>query len=146
MTLDTLFLICNTAVMPAWLLLALAPGWAWTDRLVHRLWIPVLLGLVYLGLFVMGPEGPEGASFSTLDGIVTLFSMPAFALVGWVHYLVFDLFIGAWEVRDARRRSIPHLLVVPCLALTLMLGPVGLLLYLVVRFGMTRTLTLDEAH
>ncbi len=59
--------------------------------------------------------------------------------------LVFDLFVGAWEVRDAQRRGIAHGFVVPCLVFTLMLGPIGLFLYLVLRYVKTRTLTLDEA-
>jgi hypothetical protein len=74
------------------------------------------------------------------------FTSPYATLVGWVHYLVFDLFVGAWEVRDARRREIPHLAVVPCLVVTLMLGPVGLLAYLTLRFALKRELSLDESH
>jgi hypothetical protein len=50
-----------------------------------------------------------------------------------VHYLCFDLAIGAWEARDARRRGVPHLALIPCLAATFMLGPLGLLLYCGVR-------------
>ena len=53
--------------------------------------------------------------------------------MGWIHYLAFDLFVGAWEVRDAQARGIHHLLVIPCLFLTLMAGPGGLLLYWAIR-------------
>ena len=53
--------------------------------------------------------------------------------MGWIHYLVFDLFVGAWIGRDAIRRAIPHWMVVPCLVVTLFIGPVGLLLYFLVR-------------
>ncbi len=141
---ETIFLICNNGVLPAWLLLAFAPSWSWTTRIVHQIWIPILLGCVYLGVFVMGPPGPEGGGFTSLGGVMALFTSPEFVLVGWVHYLVFDLFVGAWEVRDARRRSIPHLLVVPCLILTLMLGPIGLLAYLTLRFVLTRERSLEE--
>ena len=59
-----------------------------------------------------------------------LFTDPDVALAGWIHYLAFDLFIGAWVLRDARRRGIAHwqvLLIVPFLFL---LGPAGLLAYL----------------
>jgi hypothetical protein len=63
----------------------------------------------------------------------TLFENPWGLLAGWTHYLAFDLFIGGWEVRDAQRRGIPHLLVVPALVLTFLLGPGGLLLYLAIR-------------
>ena len=145
MTPETIFLICNNGVLPAWLLLALVPNWSWTQKIVHQIWIPVLLGSVYLGVFVTSPATPSGGGFSSLDGVMTLFTSPHFALVGWVHYLAFDLFVGAWEVRDAKRGSLPHLFVVPCLAMTLMLGPIGLLAYLCLRFAMTRELSLDES-
>ena len=46
-----------------------------------------------------------------------------------MHYLAFDLFIGSWEVRDARRHGVPHVLVIPCLLMTFLLGPIGLLAY-----------------
>lgn len=145
MTPDMLFLICNYGVIPAWLLLAFAPSWSWTQRIVHQAWIPMILGIVYLGVFVTSPEPAPGGGFSSLDGVVALFSNPHFVLVGWVHYLVFDLFIGAWEIRDARRLSVPHIFVVPCLFLTLLLGPVGLLAYLGLRMGLTRKVSLDES-
>jgi asparagine N-glycosylation enzyme membrane subunit Stt3 len=144
MTPETIFAICNYGVLPAWLLLALAPSWSVTHRIVHQIWIPCLLGAVYLTLFTTGPAMPEGGSMGTLGGVMTLFSTPHIMLVGWVHYLVFDLFVGAWEVRDARRRSISHLYVVPCLFLTLMVGPVGLLAYLVMRWVLRRELGLEE--
>ena len=145
MTPETIFLICNNGVLPAWLLLIFAPNWSFTQRLVHQIWIPILLGSVYLGVFLLSPGMPEEGGFSSLDGVMTLFTSPSFALVGWVHYLAFDLFVGAWEVRDARRRSITHIFVLPCLLMTLMLGPIGLLAYLLLRFALTRTVTLDEA-
>ena len=64
--------------------------------------------------------------FSSLAGVRTLFDNPWALLAGWTHYLAFDLFIGGWEVRDAQRRGIPHLLVVPALVLTFLFGPAGL--------------------
>ena len=120
---ESVFLICNYGVLPAWLLLLAAPGWEWTQRIVHAIWIPVVLALVYLWGFSVNPGTPEGGSFSTLEGVMILFTNPVVALVGWVHYLAFDLFVGAWEARDARRRGIAHIWLIPCLFLTLMAGP-----------------------
>jgi hypothetical protein len=142
---ETIFLICNNGVIPAWLLLAFAPSWSWTAKIVQRVWIPMLLGAVYLFVIVTSPASPAGGGFTSLDGVMTLFTSPYFALVGWVHYLAFDLFVGAWEVRDAQRRSISHIWVIPCLFLTLMAGPIGLLAYLSLRFGLKRVVSLDEA-
>lgn len=141
---DTVFLICNAAVMPFWLLLMVLPRARVTSMLVHGPVVPLLLGLVYVGGFLsMGPP-PEGAGFGTLAGVMKFFSMPQGVLVGWVHYLIFDLFVGAWEARDAQRLGIPHLLLLPCLFFTLMLGPIGLLLYLGLRLAMRRRLGLAE--
>lgn len=74
-----------------------------------------------------------------------LFEDPYLLLAGWVHYLAFDLFIGSWEVRDAQRLRLPRLLVVPCLLLTFLFGPAGLLLYFTIRWVRTRRGLIDEA-
>lgn len=144
MTPDLAFTICNLGVLPAWLLLAFAPNWRYTDRLVHALWIPVLLGSVYLIALVVGPEPAEGAGFSSLAGVMLIFTSPISVLAGWVHYLAFDLFVGAWQVRDAKRRGLSHWLVVPCLLATLMFGPLGLTAYLILRMAMARVWRLEE--
>jgi hypothetical protein len=65
-----------------------------------------------------------------------LFSNPWLLLAGWIHYLAFDLLVGSWEARDAHDRGVRHLLVVPCLILTFLFGPIGWLIYLGIR---TRT-------
>lgn len=144
MTPDRMFDICTYAVLPGWLLLALAPRWIWTQRLVHAVWIPSLLGVAYIWAALAGPGAPEGSGFGSLTEVITLFSDPYFMLAGWIHFLAFDLFIGAWQVRDAARRDINPWLVVPCLALTLLFGPTGLLLYIVLRYAMRRATTLAE--
>jgi hypothetical protein len=73
-----------------------------------------------------------------------LFQSPYVALAGWIHYLAFDLFLGAWQVRDANRRDINHLWLVPCLVLTFLAGPVGLLLYFCIRWWIAKTLITVE--
>jgi hypothetical protein len=146
MDLALIFTLCNSAVMPFWLLLVVAPSWSWTQRLVHSALIPVLLGSVYVAGFLTSPPAPPGASFGSLEGVTLFFSSPHGVLVGWVHYLVFDLFVGAWESRDAMRRGIHPAAVAPCLVLTLMLGPAGLLAYLGLRAALRRTGTLVESN
>lgn len=144
MTPDLAFLLCNYGVLPAWLLLAVAPSHPVTRRIVHGPAIPILLALVYLTAFAMNSDGAEGGGFFSLEGVMLLFTSPLAVLAGWIHYLAFDLFVGAWEVRDAARRGIPHLLVVPCLFFTLMLGPIGLMAYLVLRGLRTGAWALSE--
>lgn len=126
-------------MLPGWLALATAPLMAqlWRARavLVARLVAAGLAGL-YVTLLATGLAGegpPEGASFTTLEGVRLLLASEAALVAGWVHYLVFDLWVGSWEAEDAGRHGVPHVLLLPCLVLTLMAGPTGLLLYLLIR-------------
>jgi hypothetical protein len=128
--LDTLFSIASTIVLPGWLLLIFFPRWKWTQRYAALL-IPLLLGPVYVWLLVTTWGGEGG--FGSLAEVAALFRNPAALLGGWIHYLVFDLFLGAWETRDAAANRIAHLAIIPCLLLTFLLGPSGLLLYLLIR-------------
>jgi hypothetical protein len=144
MTPEPLFSLASALVLPAWLLLALAPRWRHAARLVAAVVVPGILSGLYLGVIVARWGGAEGG-FSSLADVATLFADPWLLLAGWVHYLVLDLFVGAWEVRDAQRLGVPHLLVVPCLALTFLFGPVGLLLYGAIRVARTRRAAVDEA-
>lgn len=140
---ETLFAICSWLAVLGWLLLIFLPRWKWSARVISGGVIPALLGLLYIYL-IATHFGESGGGFNSLAEVSQLFRSPYNLLAGWVHYLAFDLFIGSWEVRDSERLKIHHLLVVPCLVLTFMLGPVGLLLYLVLRSIRKRRFTVNE--
>lgn len=146
---ELLFTVCNNGILVFWLLLIAAPRWRGTQLAVHSIAIPLLLGAAYLWLLYrvwLGGEGAQGTSYFTVPGVMALFDSQAGAVMGWIHYLVFDLFVGAWQSRDALRRGMPHWIVVPCLIVTLLAGPVGLLLYLVARLLLRRGgFALEEA-
>lgn len=132
MTAEHLFSVLNLITMAAWLPLVFLPRARWAATVVPVV-IPGLLAVVYLGLVAATLPGSQGG-FSSLAGVRALFDNPWALLAGWTHYLAFDLFIGGWEVRDARQRGISHLLIVPALVLTFLVGPAGLLLYLAIRW------------
>ena len=139
---EQLFSLCGTLVLPGWLLLIFLPRWKWTARLVCPVVIPLLLALVYLWL-VATTFGRTPGGFGSLAEVALLFQNPRALLAGWIHYLAFDLFIGSWEVRDAQRVGLHHLAVVPCLVLTFLFGPVGLLLYFILRAALRRKLVIE---
>jgi hypothetical protein len=139
MTPDGLFTVLNLMVLTAWLPLLFLPRQRWSAA-VLPVAVPLVLAAVYVLLIAVSlPWG--GGGFSSLAGVRALFDNPWALLAGWTHYLAFDLFIGGWEVRDAQSRGIPHLLVVPALVLTLLFGPAGLLLYLLIRRWATTRVT-----
>lgn len=131
--LDAVFSTGNMLAMIGWFILLLSPWMpVWSDR-ISGYGLPVLLGTMYLAMVLVYFAGLDGG-FTTMKDVVTLFSQPEAVVSGWLHYLAFDLFIGAWEVRQARRSGIRFIWVIPCLALTWLFGPVGLLLFLILCF------------
>lgn len=138
-----LFDVVQWIALPGWLLLALLPRWRFTP-LVTACVLPSLLAVVYAVLLFSNIGSAEG-NFNSLAGVKSLFTVDELLLAGWIHYLAFDLFVGSWEVRDAQRNGIRHWWVLPCLFLTLMLGPVGLLLYWILRSVLVRRAFLGEA-
>ncbi len=125
-------------MLPVWLLLIAAPRWRWTQRLATFV-APLLLAAMYAALLLHGRR-VEGGGFGSLAEVARLFSSQEFLLAGWIHYLAFDLFTGAWETRDALRLGLSRWLVAPCLILTFLFGPVGLALYLLLRLTLRKEL------
>ena len=142
---DVVFTVLNFLVLPAWALLIFLPRAKITNRVVHSALYPVAFGLFYAVALVMGilfGQAAEGTGFSTISGVSAIFDHPNGVLIGWSHYLVFDLFVGAWIGRDAAKLSIPHLITVPCLLGAFLFGPTGLLLYAVLRLLLRNKWTL----
>lgn len=144
MTIEHVFLIANWGVLPPWLLLVFAPRWRVTKLCVHSIAPALLLAPLYAVLLFGDRPGPVGASFWTLEGVTRIFTTPWTITACWIHYLVFDLFVGAWEVRDAQRLKIRHPFVVPSLVLTLLFGPVGWLSWSLIRAVARRRFSVDE--
>jgi hypothetical protein len=132
MSAEQIFSVCNLLALAGWLLLVFAGRRRWVSSLISGAIIPVLFAVAYLALLVTHFRESTGG-FGSLTGVAALFSNHWLLLAGWIHYLCFDLFIGSWEVRDSQERGISPWLVLPCLFFTFMFGPVGLLLYFVIR-------------
>lgn len=132
MNAETIFSIANLTAVAGWILLLFAPRWNWTRKIVISGAISLLLSVAYLILIVLFFGRSEGG-FGSLADVMKLFTNQWALLAGWIHYLAFDLFVGSWEVKDAQERGISHWFVVPCLILTFLLGPIGFLLYHILR-------------
>ena len=137
MTADQIFRICGMLAMLGWLGLILTPVWPTRlrerlPRLIFAIAIPAIIAAFYTVLIVMHWAGHPGG-FSSLDGVMLLFTDRWLVTAGWIHYLAFDLFIGGWELADSRERGVPHLAMIPVLILTFLFGPIGLLSYLGLR-------------
>lgn len=136
MTPDQLFQLANPLALLGWAALALSPFAPRAAQIV-AVTVPLVLSVLYAGLVLaFWWEAPGG--FAALADVQALFTHPQIALAGWLHYLAFDLFLGAWEVRTARGEGIAHWLVLPCLALTFLFGPAGFLAFAILRLTLAR--------
>ena len=137
MTHDQIFEFANGFALLGWLPLIIAPRWKWTSKIVIG-FVVLILSLIYFYLFFKSLGFIEPSDFSSLRSVMAMFTNPGAVVMGWVHYLAFDLIVGWWITRDAQKESIGHLWIVPSLLLTFILGPLGLLSYLIVRTIKTR--------
>lgn len=143
---DLVFDWASTLALLGWVLLlggvVFKPG-------VARQWlllaggraVPLLLCVAYVLLLAQHWGSAPGGNFGSLAGVTTLFASPGKLVGGWVHFLAFDLWLGRWMVDDVQARQRSRWILLPCLPLTFLFGPAGLLLYfgLKVRPGMRAT-------
>lgn len=134
MDLDRLFELANLVALTGWVALLASPLLPRASQVYAGLAVPAALATLYAAL-ALAFWGSTSGGFGSLKEVAGLFSAPQILLAGWVHYLAFDLMVGAWEVRRARAEAIPFLLVVPCLVLTFLFGPAGFLVFLGLRLA-----------
>jgi len=128
MSAEQLFTTANTTALAGWLVLA----WAifrkneyLRDQVAGR-WMPLAFSALYTVLIIFFFGAAEGG-FDTLANVQRLFTSPWAALAGWVHYLAFDLFIGALIAKRFIKAGMSRLWLVPLLPATFLFGPIGLL-------------------
>ncbi|MEE9373084.1 MAG: ABA4-like family protein [Saprospiraceae bacterium] len=135
---ESIFSLCGSVTMIGWLLLIISPLNQNIKKIVNWGVIPFLLCLVYAWL-IFGHFGDAEGGFGSLAEVKLLFSDDYTLLAGWIHYLAFDLWVGSWALSNSKKYGIHHLLMIPILLATFMLGPVGLATYFLVRMLYTKT-------
>jgi apolipoprotein N-acyltransferase len=131
---ETLFGYSSLIVLPFWALMIFLPHWRVTKRLMSSSLVCAAPAALYAALVIPGfGEVWQAVSRPQLLGIAALLGSPLGATIGWLHFLAFDLFVGRWIYLDSRERGLSAWVMAPVLFLTLMLGPCGFLLYLIVR-------------
>jgi hypothetical protein len=116
------FDLLNAVVLPWWAVWLVAPRSELAARMAAHAAVFIALALVYAALLGAALATGEMTGFD-FEGIRAGLSSDLGLLAGWTHYLAFDLFAGAWIVREARRLELePRVF----LFFTLMAGPIGL--------------------
>jgi hypothetical protein len=107
-------------------------------QLATRFIIPALLAVAYGLLIYAGFNEAPAGGFGSIEQVRALFASDSALTAGWLHYLAFDLFIGSWITASGLKNRVPALLILPCLPLTFLFGPLGLLLFILLRLAFRR--------
>jgi hypothetical protein len=136
---ELLFSIASYCAIAGWV--SLAGGAILNNPLLRDLLagrvVPLVLASGYVALILVFWAGAKGG-FGSLGDVASLFANPWLLLAGWVHYLAFDLFIGAWIARRTAMERLPRLALVVILPLTFLFGPAGYLAFEAIRFVVSR--------
>jgi hypothetical protein len=132
MTPEGVFAMTGPPVLLGWGVLVLGPRRLDWLNAVPGLVIPLGLSAVYAGLVLVHFAG-TGGGYGSLAEVRMLFASDWMLLAGWVHYLAFDMMVGAWLVLRMDRAGIGRLVQAPVLVATFLFGPLGVLLALVME-------------
>ncbi|HEU0043369.1 ABA4-like family protein [Sphingomonas sp.] len=135
---DQLFGVTNLAALVGWAVLLFGPV-RW--RPVIRYAVVGFLCAVYVLLFTgllsgwLDPvrDAPSQPFVYSVAGLRDQFASDGGIVVGWTHYLAFDLFVGCWIADKADARGVGRLAQAPVLLATFLAGPLGLLLWFVIQ-------------
>lgn len=141
MTPAEVFKIVGMLALPMWILLIFLPKWKVTRFLIDYKIIPIALSIVYAIYIAKALISGGMMDFGSLESVMQLFTVENAVLAGWIHYLAFDLLVGMWIVNQNRDLQIHPVIIAPCLVGTFMFGPVGFLVFMIIR-----SITLKKAN
>ncbi len=148
LTLDYIFLTANWGVIPFWLLMIFFPNSLLTKFLVHSIIVPILLGAAYIFIvykIYLNENIFDGFGlYFGIENLYAVFSDENFLLIFWLHFLALSLFIGSWISRDSIRYSVPKFLSAISIILTYFTGPLGFIIYWVIRIFFSKKFSINE--
>jgi len=137
MTIDTFFSVASGLAAIGWILvLIISPFWKRYDLPVIGI-VVMLLAVAYTVLNFTNFRADILQKFSTLNGVMELFTSKPLVMAAWCHILAFDLLTAVWIKKNSLQYNISHWLIVPSLIFTCVLGPLGFLIYIVIRWAKT---------
>ena len=145
---DTIYLVANWGVIPFWLLLIFFPNHGITNFFAQSIIAPMLLAVAYgylsYSLYLNNNIFDGLELYSGLDGLYSVFANEILLLIFWLHFLAISLFTGSWIVRDARKYFIPKIITIPSLVITYFTGPLGLVIYWIIRIFFAKKISFND--
>ena len=138
LTFEATYLWATFGILPFWAMLIIIPNSKITQIFINSVILPLILAsaycyTIYQTILLDEPIFEVFKLYLSLDNLYTIFATEGFLLVFWLHFLALNLFLGLWVARDGVKYSIPRSLIFIPLILIYFLGPVGLVLYWLIR-------------
>ena len=148
LTFENIYLWTNFAVLPFWFMLLVIPNWKITQFFVNSIILPLILASAYAYVIYQGifnePIFDTFKLYLGLDELYTIFSTESFLLAFWIHFVALNLFLGSWISRDGVKYNISKKLVFFPLVLIYLSGPLGLVLYWLLRTFYAKRLSFHD--
>ena len=148
-TIEILYYWVNLGVLPFWLILIFFPKSHISRYLVTSIFPIFILGGAYV--FVLYKSYLGSYDFRTnfelylsINNLSELFSEKTFLMMFWIHFISINLFTGGWIVRDSQKLTINKILIIIPLIITYLIGPLGILIYWLIRIFHAKSINLYE--
>ena len=138
LTFETIYLWSNFGVLPFWLMLIFIPNSRIAQIFINSVMLPLILTvayvyIIYQTILLEEPIADIFKLYLSLDDLYTIFATENFLLLFWLHFLALNLFLGSWVARDGAKYNMPRAPIIISLILIYFTGPVGLVLYWLIR-------------
>ena len=148
-TIETLYMWINLGVIPFWFILIVFPQSHLSRIFVTSIFPYLILSGVYIFIlyksYLIGYDFDGNFSlYLGLSELSRLFEDHLYIMIFWTHFIAINLFIGGWIVKDSQKFSINKVLMAVPLIVTYLIGPIGLLLYWIIRIFYAKRFSLYE--
>ena len=138
LTFENIYLWTNFGILPFWVMLVIIPNSKVTQFFVNSIILPLILSAAYVyvlyqTILLDEPIFDIFRLYLNLDSLYTAFATESFLLFFWLHFTALNLFLGSWISRDGIRYNISRSLIFIPLILVYFTGPLGLVLYWIMR-------------
>ena len=148
-TIETLYMWINLGVLPFWMILIIFPQSHLSRIFVTSIFPFFILSGVYIFIlyksYLIGYDFDGNFSlYLGLNELSRLFEDHLYIMIFWTHFIAINLFIGGWIVKDSQKFSVNKVLLAIPLILTYLIGPIGLLIYWIIRIFYAKRLNLYD--
>ena len=149
LTIENIYLWANLGVLPFWLMLIFIPNSKFTQFFVNSIILPLILSTAYVYTIYQAILFDEPISdffklYLNLDSLYTILATENFLLVFWLHFLALNIFLGSWMSKDGLRYNINRTIMFFPLLLVYFSGPIGLVLYWLIRIFYAKRLSFHD--